>query len=78
MGVQVDVVGRRELSLAKNSHWKHETIWCKTRLLNSGDQFDQPCTLFDSTTLVRILYQRKVELSSPTSFQKAENVTATS
>ena len=37
-------------------------MWCKTRLLNSGGQFDQLCNLIDGTILARAL----VELSLPT------------
>ena len=40
-------------------------VWCKTRLLNSGGQFDQLCNLIDGAILAQALCQRVVELSSP-------------
>ena len=30
-------------------------VWCKTRLLDSGGQFDQPCKLLDGAILARVL-----------------------
>ena len=41
-------------------------VWCKTRLFNSGGQFDQLCNLIGGAILARALCQRIVELSSPT------------
>ena len=35
---------KMELSLAKKQ--PRRAVWCKTKLLNSGGQFDQPCNLF--------------------------------
>ena len=38
-------------------------VWCKTRLLNSGGQFNQLCNLINSAILAHAYI---VELSSPT------------
>ena len=41
-------------------------MWCKTRLFNSGGQFDQLFNLIDGAILARVLWWRIVELLSPT------------
>ena len=40
-------------------------VWCKTRLFNSGGQFDQHCNLTNGVILARALCERIGELSSP-------------
>ena len=42
----------------KNCHCRQQplgAVWCKTRLLNSGGQFDQPCNLFDGAILAQVI-----------------------